>query len=418
MFKSPIPKPRARGSERSSVSRLPNAASLSIRADSPSARAVLDLQRQAGNRATAATLARYYLAKGSQIVWEDGEPPASTLRTDHLYNTKAHGEDWVYAPIPVVIKHLHDIELISTPSALLTGLMSHAAPPEMTPKGYADDATLRAVLRKLAAMSASRPDRPLTWPRVWNAVRIVCKRRAGRGHQDLPNDADEQQHWRTWKNLEEQEFEVFKEHRRKMPDRDRVRVLASLQERLTSYTFVGVHATTVENVGALIREGISAVKLDTEHHLGKGPGFYFIPARSLDKLDSVVKAASPWGPALVAVFMPTGCLAVRAREGQNVTTLEKKHDKLNCFYVFGKKEAVIPERLFHRARVVRDPTDVTMATDLRGLMPETSLEAEAYEGPLDFLTDMDVEEGYREVSAELDDAEAADDIFDWSDAYA
>ena len=112
--------------------------------------------------------------------------------------------------------------------------------------------------------------------------------------------------------------------------------------------------------------------------------------------------------------MPKGCVAVRAREGQNVDKLEEKQGELNCFYLFGRKEAVIPERLFPRVRVVRDPADVTMATDSSSMLPETLLEAEPYGLPLDFLKEMDVNEGYREVSAELDDDEEAEDIFDRS----
>jgi hypothetical protein len=360
-------------------------------------------------------LSRYYLATNGQISWKEGKPPAGMLRTDDRHETKPHGEDWVYAPFSgVVIKHRYDIELIWTPSDLLTGLMSHPAPSELTPKGYADDGTLRAVLLELAVMSVSRKDRPLTWPRVWQAVRTVCKRREGRGDREFPTDDPESRHWRTWKNLAGDEFQVFSEHRRKLSDRDRVRASTFLQERLASHRFVGVHATKVENVAALIHEGTSLARVDSENHVGKGRGFYFIPAESVDVLDRVVGSASGWGPSLVAVFMPKGCIAVRAREGQNVDKLEEKQGKLDCFYVFSRDEAVIPERLFPVVRVVRDPADVTMATDSSSMLPETLLEAEPYAKPLDFLKKMDVNQGYRQVSAELDDDEEAEDIFDRS----
>ena len=245
---SPIRTIQAPGSQRSSVARAPIAASSSTRA-------ILDLQRRAGNRATAAMLSRYYLSTNGEISWKKGKPPAETLRTDDWHETKEHGGDWVYAPFSgVVIKHRYDIEFISTPSDLLTGLMSHPAPSELTLKGYADDGTLRAVLLELEEMSTSRKDRPLTWPRVWQAVRTVCERRAGRVHREFPADVAEREHWRTWKNLQGHEFHVFSDHRRKLSNRDRVRASTFLQERLASHTFVGIHATTVENVGALLHE--------------------------------------------------------------------------------------------------------------------------------------------------------------------
>jgi hypothetical protein len=411
--KSPIPKIQSLGSGRSSKPGAPRAAS-------PLVQATLELQRRAGNRAAAAVLSRYYLATDGQPSWQEGEPKPRELRTDVWHRTPEHGGGWVYAPFDgVVIKHLHDIELIFTPSALLTGLMSHPAPSEMTPKGYAEDGTLRAVLLELQNMSTSGRNKPLTWPRVWQAVRRVCAGREGRGEREFPTDADEAGNWRTWKNLAGDESRVFKDRRRKLSDRDQIRALTFLRERLKSHTFVGIHATTVENVGALIREGISTARVGSENQTGKGRGFYFIPARSVADVDRSIRSASGWGPTVVAVFMPSGCIAVRAREGQNVDKLEEKQGKLNCFYLFGPAEAVIPERLFPLVRIVRDPADVTMATDSSSMLPETLLEAEPYEGPLDFLKveGMNIKDAYREVSAELDEEDDEEDIFDRSESY-
>ena len=123
----------------------------------------------------------------------------------------------------------------------------------------------------------------------------------------------------------------------------------SLRKRLTGHKLVGVHATTIDNLGPLMTEGVSHKKMASGHGVGKGSGFYIIPTpRGTKDLAKTETSAKFWDPSIVAVYLPEDCQAVDAEEGQTVETLEQESqsNETRRFYIFGTQEGVIPPSLF------------------------------------------------------------------------
>ena len=109
-------------------------------------------------------------------------------------------------------------------------------------------------------------------------------------------------------------------------------------------------------------EGVSGEKMGSGHGVGKGRGFYIIPAKNeIKSLDKAESSAKGWDPHTVAVFLPENCVRIVAQEGETVQTLEQKHKGQKCYYEFGSEEAVIPPSLFPEILLVRDPADISVA---------------------------------------------------------
>jgi hypothetical protein len=139
---------------------------------------------------------------------------------------------------------------------------------------------------------------------------------------------------------------------------------------------VGVHATTMEQTGPLVKEGVSTKLFNTRHGFGKGNGFCIIPASGGKVTSGLIKDAKGWGSHVVAVFLPEAAAASWANDTDNVETLEEdNNDNDPLYYMFGKSEAVIPPSLCPDVRIVVDPADISMG--------DTEYEAEPYGEDLD-----------------------------------
>jgi hypothetical protein len=184
-----------------------------------------------------------------------------------------------------------------------------------------------------------------------------------------------------WELQEEETAEEPAQFRRKMTDKEWNVQVDALKRRLRGHKLVGVHATTIENLGPLMMEGIAADRIGTGHGKGKGQGFYIIPTmKGVVDLTGGEKSAAGWDPFLVAVYLPKHSMCMPAKSGDNVQTLEEEWGE-DCFFKFGADEAVIPPSLFAEVILVRDPSDITMA--------DPGLPAEATEeSALSFLEEL------------------------------
>lgn len=125
------------------------------------------------------------------------------------------------------------------------------------------------------------------------------------------------------------------------------------------YKLVGVHETRSRNIGSLISGGISADKMNSGHGLGKGPGFYILPVMTGDKLRTATKDPKlRWGTRFVAVYIHKSCTLVKAADGENTVTLERKYEGKKCYYSFAELEHVIPVSLFDKVILAREPKDI------------------------------------------------------------
>lgn len=114
---------------------------------------------------------------------------------------------------------------------------------------------------------------------------------------------------------------------------------------------IGVHETTFENTERLVKEGPSAEKIDTEHHLGKGRGFYVTPIKKR-QLWSVVRSTR-YGESFLAVYVPSTMKEIRSTDSSkdNISQIDSEEEP--CYLLTaGKGEIVIPERFFHLVKIV------------------------------------------------------------------
>lgn len=319
---------------------------------------------------------------------------------------------------------------IRSASDLLVCLVSHPVAAAETPKNFADSGTLLSVLRKLEK-EGKRVLGPFA---VWDALREVISPKyvedesssseggeeesgggfwgkgeelgdgfgfwgkgeepgdwsnnnnessgswAGDEKSSINDSGDDAEGWPegSWGKEEDKdavgvENEIPREFRRQMTADEYNEQLKKLQAKLEGRKLVGVHGTELESLGPLIKEGVSDYRVGSRNNIGKGRGFYIIPTEatpSKEQLAKAEKSAKYWGKFVVAVYLPEGCEIVDADEGENVQTMEQKYGGENCYYKFGKEEAVIPPSLFQETILVRDPADIAMADP--GLPAEVS----------------------------------------------
>lgn len=276
--------------------------------------------------------------------------------------------------------------VVHSASDLLVWLVSHPAGSAKTPRSFANSETMIQVLVLL-----EKARRVITPTEVWDAVRTVTRPPDVQEEDDEQEDdghpvaaseaapaeevdwgavdgAEEVDHgwkagtWEAGKDQVGQPIEIPSEFKRKLPSAVYDEKLDALKQRLTGKKLVGVHATSMENLGSLMTEGVSDSKVDTGHGIGKGRGFYIIPTvRGIPDLTKAEKSAKFWDPSIVAVYLPTDCSRVVARDGQNVQTLEAANAGRKCYYEFGAEEIVIPPSLFSQIILVRNPDDITQA---------------------------------------------------------
>jgi hypothetical protein len=250
---------------------------------------------------------------------------------------------------------------VRSASDLLVWLVSHPTTQAETPTDFSNSETLLKVLRKLSQLRGV-----IDHPTVWNVLGEVTAggkaKRAG-GEPQWPKGD-----WgtRDTKELGAQEWdqpEAPLEFRRIVPEDLYKAQLDAVRKRIAGHQLVGVHATTMDNVGPLMLEGVAALRIGSGHGKGKGPGFYFIP--SPGGMKDVAKAedlARGWGSSRVAVFLPDHCERKVAGDLDTVEKLEaNKQQGKDYFYEFGPAEAVIPAALFSQILLVRDPADITQA---------------------------------------------------------
>jgi hypothetical protein len=281
------------------------------------------------------------------------------LTGENAEGEPSFGEDEEGRPLLRIVD-VGETTVITSASDLLVWLVSHPAGRANTPKSFASSPTLTRVLDLLAEIEGQVE--PVD---VWDAVNHVA--------EDQP-DADREQDWpagqwgkKGMKQLGSQEWEAENEaptnFRRKLPAEAYARQLELLRARLAGHKLVGVHATTIENLGPLMVEGVAEDKVDTGHHVGKGRGFYIIPApRGVFDVTALEESAKAWEPFVVAVYLPEECFMYSAGPLDNVDKLEAENvAKDPNYYRFANDEAVIPPSLFSRIILVRDPSDITMA---------------------------------------------------------
>ena len=92
-------------------------------------------------------------------------------------------------------------------------------------------------------------------------------------------------------------------------------MIESLKKSLSGYNLVGVHATTMERMASLVKNGVDVSQINTENGSGKGKGFYIIPGTNLDR---ITKEAKVWGSHVVAVYLPEEAIVKVAQDGENV----------------------------------------------------------------------------------------------------
>jgi hypothetical protein len=261
---------------------------------------------------------------------------------------------------------------IQSASDLLVWLVSHPAGSSNTPRDFANSQTLLKVLVKLG-----KEDRVIEPPEVWDTLSMVLKEKE-EVKEEEEDGYGEYEGWKAgdWGSEKDEDagcsFECPLEFRRKMSEEQYSKSLEALNKRLTGYKLVGVHATTLENLGSLMVEGVSSDKFGTARGQGKGEGFYIIPTpKGIPDLTKGERSAKYWGSFIVAVYLPDDCKLKEAEEGENVQTLEAKNKGEMYYYTFAQQEIVIPPSLLNKIILVRDPADITMADPSLPAMPTT-----------------------------------------------
>lgn len=207
--------------------------------------------------------------------------------------------------------------------------------------------------------------------RVWNAVYIASQ---------TSYDSSRDKEWGELELVEREDLagkkdEIPGRYRRKIPAEMYLSMIESLKKSLSGYNLVGVHATTMERMASLVKNGVDVSQINTENGSGKGKGFYIIPGTNLDR---ITKEAKVWGSHVVAVYLPEEAIVKVAQDGENVDTLELGNEtKGKFYYSFGKLEAVISPSLCADVRIVVDPSDISMGN--------TEYEAEMYNNEFGFL---------------------------------
>ena len=265
------------------------------------------------------------------------------------------------------------VSIIKNTTDLMIWLESYPLSSKNQSGTYAETATLQYALNLLKTVKKTITNR-----KVWLAVAVAQKRKSsGRdtgdewGELDLVDSFDLL--GKTVKNA------VPGRYKRKIPFDEYQEKMQKLRSSLKNYKLVGLHATTMENTGALVKEGVSQDRFNTGHGVGKGDGFYIIPASIVTP--KTIKEAKAWGSHVLAVFLPASAEQEWAEEGDNVQTLETQNTKNeSLYYIFGKSEAVIPPSLCSQVKIVVDPADISMG--------DTKYEAESYDDEFGFLEDL------------------------------
>lgn len=272
------------------------------------------------------------------------------------------------------------ITLVKSPSDLLIWLISNPISSKLTPIHFSNIKLLVDVLDTLGGIE-SRTNF-IEAQMVWNVLIRTVETKKGLSDGTFPIDFyDEDSTKKVGKfkwsvgewNKEKQETDLMRggpgsipslkepaRFRRKLPPEIYALEIKKINEKLAGYKFVGIHATRIESTGTLVKEGISQDRFDTNHHLGKGAGFYIVPING--KMNKGIRdAVFSWGSHFVGVYLPNECQLIKANEGENVQTLEQEYGAGQCYYSFGKLEEVIPPSLCNRAILISNPDDISMA---------------------------------------------------------
>lgn len=266
------------------------------------------------------------------------------------------------------------VSIIKNTTDLMVWLGSYPLESGEQPRGYAETKILQRALGLL-----ERVRKTITNKKVWDAVKIAA--------QMEPDDDDDDETGDKWGDLElvdsvdmmgrpDPMNQLPGRYRRKLPPGEYEKKLEELRGSLSGYTLVGLHATTMENTGPLVREGVSPARFNTGHGVGKGNGFYIIPAQNITA--GILRKAKAWGNHVVAVYLPESAEQEWAAEGDNVQTLEEENEENTPrYYMFGDLEAVIPPSLCPEVKLVVDPADISMGN--------TEYEAERYDDDFGFM---------------------------------
>jgi hypothetical protein len=281
------------------------------------------------------------LAQGTQITeFSDWEQAYAELQTPKMF---IQGDDGV-------------VSIIRNTTDLMIWLGSYPLSSTESPKSYAEAPILNTALNVLRTYKKT-----LTNSKVWRVVAAIAQdqgavpekyRGSGKewGELELVNSVD-------LMGKENKQELVPGRYRRKLPDEEYQGKLQELRQSLAGYKLVGFHATTMENAGPLVQEGISASRFNTGHGAGKGQGFYFIPGES----KKTITSAKGWGGHVVAVFLPESAEEEWAEDTENVQTLEQGNvARKPLYYLFGSHEAVIPPSLCGKVKIVVDPADISV----------------------------------------------------------
>lgn len=273
----------------------------------------------------------------------------------------------------------HFTQVHST-SELLVWLISNPLLSRIGLKGWAEPDVLGRVLLRLET-----DGRVLDASYVWNIVaaelgsvssdsddEIASDDRVG----DRGDDGDDREPWphgywsktKAFSNEQEiggpdrgdETFPVAAEFRREMDPDQRKSRIAALEASLSGYTLVGVHATTAENIGGLVKFGPQAAKTGSGNQLGKGRGFYVIPVGAVS-LEKALASAKGWGSHIVAVYIKGELVSKPGGSRRVEENVVRDRERGYC-YVYASLELVIPEYMYPRIRIVRDPDDITMAS--------------------------------------------------------
>ncbi|MBE1160669.1 DUF4157 domain-containing protein [Dyella acidiphila] len=236
------------------------------------------------------------------------------------------------------------VDVIRTTSDLLIWLVSHPIAAKDMPRSYAAPETLRAVMELLEEYQEV-----ISPSQTWAAVRKV---------DEKTSSSFDKKKWKDgiWgKDNEPKRF------RRKIPKEEYDEAVEKVFNRIGSHKFVGLHATSIENIGGLVKEGVSAARFGSGHGVGKGKGLYIIPTLgNLNK--SLRESLFSWGSNYVGVFLPAAARLRSAGDGDNVETLEAaREDNEIAYYSFGTAEAVIPPSLCDQVILVCDPAHISVA---------------------------------------------------------
>ena len=263
------------------------------------------------------------------------------------------------------------VSIIKNTTDLMLWLGSYPLSSEVQPRGYAQTETLQRALDSLKELKKT-----ITNKKVWQEVALAA--------ETEPSD-DEPEN--KWGNLElvdsvdmfgkpDKENQLPGRYKRKLPPDEYEKKLQELRRSLAGYKLVGLHATTMESTGPLVKEGVSQARFATGHGVGKGKGFYIIPAQRIT--DNLIKNTKAWGNHVLAVFLPKSAEQAWATGGDNVQTLEEENvERKPLYYMFGDLEAVIPPSLCPKVKIVVDPADISMGN--------TQYEAERYDDEFSFM---------------------------------